>query len=368
MLIDHLINAKLTDSFETLYRARVVCVIFLAALLAFCLSAVYFFFVADLSNHASRVAGSSALLIAGALAVGVIKFYMSGLLIYTSYFLIVLLLAAIFSSILLTGGFERSPVFPLFVVPSLIAFSLLGNKAGLCFSFISVGSYWLAVWIHGKGIELPLYIDFSYRNLHLHVNWMISFAMLMALMCSTNIMYSALRYQRDEERKRYEYLAAHDSLTGLYNRMMFDELLMKAIKKSARYQTQVALLYIDLDKFKPINDDFGHRVGDIVLQELASRLAEVVRQTDTAARIGGDEFALIIEADKLEHQDLVFFIERVAAKLNEPILYSGERFNVGCSIGVACYPDDGVSAEQLVKAADDAMYAAKKADRNYVIA
>lgn len=368
MLLDRLINSRLAADFETLYRARVLCVIFLAALFAFCISSIYFFFIAELSEEASRIAGFSTLLLAAALTVGLCNLYFCGRLIYNSYFLVVILLLAIFISTLFTGGIESSPVFPIFVLPLLIAFALLGNRAGLVFGFLTASAYWVAAWIDQQGIELPLYMDLRYRMIHLHVNWMVSFAMLTALMCATNIMYEALRLQRDNERDRYEFLAAHDSLTGLYNRMMFDELLLNGMSRAIRQGSNVALLYIDLDKFKPINDDYGHRVGDYVLQEVAVRLLEVARASDTAARVGGDEFAIIVEGEALTLEGLSVFAERVARKIHLPLDYSGEQFQVGCSIGIACYPASGASPEQLFKAADDAMYRAKKSAKDYMLA
>jgi len=368
MDLDHLISIKLASNFETLYRARVLCFILLAAQLAFVVSSAYFFFFADLSDAARNFAGFSTLLLASALTMGMLNLHFFGHLVFNSYFLIVILFSAISISILLTGGVEFSPVFPLLVVPILIAYVLLGNKPGLVVGLLTVVSYWIATWISEQVNDFPLYMDLDYRMVHLHANWMVTFVMLIAIMSSTNRMYDSLRIQRDEERIRYEYLAAHDSLTGLYNRMMFDDLLEKALNRSIRNGSEVALLYIDLDNFKPINDDLGHRVGDFVLQEMAARLLEVVRLSDTVARIGGDEFAVIVDGDDLTAEHLSGFAERVYNALAQPISYSGEKIQVGCSIGIASYPENGSSSEQLLKAADEAMYSAKKSKVTFLVA
>jgi len=368
MDLDHLISNKLASNFETLYRARVLCFILVAALLAFAVSSGYFFFFAALSDAARSFAGFSTLLLASALALCLLNLHFFGHLAFNSYFLIVILFSAIVFSILLTGGVESSPVFPLLVVPILIAYVLLGNGPGLVVGLLTVSAYWIATWISAQAIELPLYMDMDYRMIHLHANWMVTFVMLIAIMSSTNKMYHSLRLQRDEERIRYEYLAAHDSLTGLYNRMMFDDLLEKALNRSIRNNSKVALLYIDLDKFKPVNDDLGHRAGDFVLQEMAARLLEVVRLSDTVARIGGDEFAVIVDADDLSADNLSGFAERVYSALIQPMTYSGEIIKVGCSIGIASYPENGASPEQLLKAADEAMYSAKKTEATFLVA
>lgn len=368
MDLDHLISIKLANNFETLYRARVLCFILLAALLAFVMSSCYFFFFAELSDAARSFAGFSTLLLALALALGILNLHFFGHLVFNSYFLIVILFTAISISILLTGGVEYSPVFPLLVVPILIAYVLLGNLAGLVVGLLTVMVYWVTAWLGEQDIQLPLYLDMNYRLVHLHANWMVTFVMLIAIMSSTNKMYQSLRIQKEEERVRYEYLAAHDSLTGLYNRMMFDDLLEKALNRSIRNGSEVVLLYIDLDKFKPINDDLGHRVDDFVLQEMAVRLLEVVRLSDTVARIGGDEFAVILDGDEILPEKLKSFAERVCAALAQPIAYSGETITVGCSIGIACYPENGASPEQLLKAADEAMYRAKKSEATFIVA
>lgn len=368
MDLDHLISIKLASNFETLYRARVLCFILLAAQLAFVVSSGYFFFFAELSDEARNFAGFSTLLLAAALTLGILNLHFFGHLVFNSYFLIIILFAAISMSILLTGGVEFSPVFPLLVVPILIAYVLLGNQAGLIVGLLTVIVYWVTAWVSEQDIHLPMYMDMNYRLVHLHANWMVTFVMLIAIMSSTNKMYQSLRIQRDEERIRYEYLAAHDSLTGLYNRMMFDDLLEKALNRSIRNGSKVALLYIDLDKFKPINDDLGHRVGDFVLQEMAVRLLEVVRLSDTVARIGGDEFAVIVDGDELTLEHLNRFAERVYTTLVQPITYSGEKITVGCSIGIARYPENGASPEQLLKAADEAMYSAKRSEATFAVA
>ena len=158
---------------------------------------------------------------------------------------------------------------------------------------------------------------------------------------------------------RMAHMAHHDALTGLPNRALFHERLQQAIDRAERGGTLFALLYIDLDGFKPINDTHGHSRGDEVLRVVARRLSGLLRKSDLIARIGGDEFAVILEVDVTRAgAEIVAGKCRVA--LEEPITIDGLRLPLALSIGVAVYPEDGRDAQQLVTHADQAMYAVKR--------
>ncbi len=161
-------------------------------------------------------------------------------------------------------------------------------------------------------------------------------------------------------------LARHDPLTGLANRRVLAEDMEKALSRVERFGRNFAVLLIDLDRFKPVNDVYGHMAGDAVLCEIASRLKETVRKNDTLSRIGGDEFAVICEleaesADKSE--EIVLFAERVLTAVRAPVQLKEIRVEVDASIGIAFGPADGTDAESILRAADIAMYRAKGADR-----
>ena len=164
------------------------------------------------------------------------------------------------------------------------------------------------------------------------------------------------------ERKRAEarvrYLATHDDLTGLPNRAMFHELLRKSIKSAERYSRQGALLFMDLDGFKYINDSLGHAAGDELLRAIGRRLEEALRQSDSAARLGGDEFCVLAE-DVGGAYDASSLAEKCLRVIAEPITIAGRELRPRASIGIALFPDDGNDAQTLMKAADSAMYAAK---------
>jgi diguanylate cyclase (GGDEF)-like protein len=163
--------------------------------------------------------------------------------------------------------------------------------------------------------------------------------------------------------RQLRHLATHDALTSLPNRVLLDDRLAQAIVHSERDGQQFALLMLDLDRFKLINDSLGHRAGDAVLNEVARRLNTVVRNIDTVARVGGDEFVLVI-SPAAERKDAEEIGGRVNEALQMPMRIAGVDLHVSSSIGVAFYPADGPTAENLLAHADAAMYHAKQRGRN----
>jgi len=172
-----------------------------------------------------------------------------------------------------------------------------------------------------------------------------------------------------QERKMAEqqirYLANHDALTGLPNRRLLEDRLEQALAMARRNMHQVAIQFIDLDRFKPINDRLGHRVGDMLLQAVAVRLRSLLRGVDTVSRVGGDEFVIVLP----EMQSVTAACEtaqRVLVALARPYSVEGHELQVTPSIGISMYPSDGNDAESLLTAADTAMYYAKETGRgNY---
>lgn len=166
----------------------------------------------------------------------------------------------------------------------------------------------------------------------------------------------------EEQMDQTEHLALHDPLTGLPNRRLLDDRLMKAIERGERNQSRVAVLLVDLDGFKQINDTYGHQVGDEVLRVVATRLQMRVRRADTIGRAGGDEF-LIVVSDLLQARGAEVLVAKLLADLSEPIVVGDTQLRVRASIGVASYPDDAATAEALCAQADAAMYRRKRLSR-----
>lgn len=162
-----------------------------------------------------------------------------------------------------------------------------------------------------------------------------------------------------ESEARYKSLAHHDTLTSLLNRTYFQEHLCHAIAHAKRQSMILAILFMDLDRFKPINDNFGHSTGDNLLVQIARRLATCVRQEDIIARFGGDEFAILLEnlGDCTMAQTIA---ERIISVMTEPFYISNHSFGIGVSLGISLYPSDEEDPEKLIEKADLAMYANKK--------
>jgi diguanylate cyclase (GGDEF)-like protein/PAS domain S-box-containing protein len=163
--------------------------------------------------------------------------------------------------------------------------------------------------------------------------------------------------------ERAEFLATRDTLTGLPNRMLLNDRLEQGIAGAARGKSRLAFMFIDLDRFKTINDSLGHHVGDELLKQVAARLASCVRATDTVARLGGDEFAVILE-DLKDEEGAQYVAENMIAALASPIFTGNLQLNTSCSIGIGMFPEDGRDSATLMKNADAAMYHAKEKGRN----
>jgi diguanylate cyclase (GGDEF)-like protein len=167
----------------------------------------------------------------------------------------------------------------------------------------------------------------------------------------------------NQRRHDLEYLARHDTLTGLPNRRLFGERLEQALAQARRRRQGFALIFVDLDRFKDINDNLGHEAGDAVLQTVALRLKNDTREVDTVARLGGDEFVVLLDTYTNRHQ-LVTVAEKLLETLSQPMDVLGRQLTVGASMGISQYPLDGLSANELLARADQAMYATKAAGRN----
>ena len=171
--------------------------------------------------------------------------------------------------------------------------------------------------------------------------------------------------ERKDIEEHMQHMAQYDALTHLPNRALFNDRLQQAIAAAQRNKARLALMFIDLDKFKPVNDTYGHGVGDLLLKDVALRIQDCLRESDTAARIGGDEFVILLPAIETQ-QDAGKVGEKILHALNQPFALAGHTLQISASIGVAVYPEHGKDEKLLVKSADIAMYHAKKNGRNNV--
>ncbi|MBF0328892.1 MAG: sensor domain-containing diguanylate cyclase [Nitrospirae bacterium] len=164
--------------------------------------------------------------------------------------------------------------------------------------------------------------------------------------------------QKELEEKLFK-MAHYDILTGIPNRGLFMDRLNHAISNAKRYKTKIALLYIDLDRFKSVNDGYGHKVGDMLLVEAAGRINSCVRESDTVARMGGDEFTVILP-NIHRKKDVLPVVDKIVKKISRPFVILNNECSIGASVGIGFYPDDAVDPDSLIKKADANMYRKKR--------
>ena len=219
--------------------------------------------------------------------------------------------------------------------------------------------------------ELQIALDEGYNNfewLHKRIDGKLFLVFVNLSSITLNgkkVLYASWRDITQEKKLKNDlkHLAHHDNLTGLPNRMLYCDRLEQAIIKAQRGESQLAVLFIDLDKFKPINDTYGHEVGDEVLIEVSRLLKNQLRKEDTLARLGGDEFTVVLE--NIQSQNNVSLLaQKLIDVLIEPVNIDKYKFNLSLSIGISIYPQDSTNSKELLKLADMAMYKAKDAGRN----
>lgn len=265
---------------------------------------------------------------------------------------------AVLSSVLLTGGYGISPVMPLWIVVPIFVFPLAGPRSGMVWVIIIFLTMIVLLASHLSGFNAWQLADAE----TLHVIERVLPVVLCFMVATALIIYEQvndkLHQWLQEERKIFAFKASHDSLTDLPNREEFYSRLDTALRESTQKNLQLALVYVDLDGFKPVNDTYGHYAGDKVLKVTAQRLREVLRHTDVAARIGGDEFALILHGVQ-KRSDIDLALNKLLHTLSIPIDIEGREVRVYASAGVTIFPQDGRDMFTLCRLADSAMYVAK---------
>ena len=216
------------------------------------------------------------------------------------------------------------------------------------------------LFVHGEAIGVMLFLSSD------KAAFSPEFAELLQRLAD-NVSFALENFDRADEKtradERIEYLASHDSLTNLPNRETFNDLLHYAIESAHRHQRRFAVLFIDLDRFKIINDSLGHDAGDVLLVEVGRRLRQSLRSSDVVARLGGDEFVVILE-EAAERRDVERIAGNMLSVLSRPLQLSGHECHTTASIGIAMYPTDGTDVHTLTKNADMAMYLAKEDGKN----
>jgi diguanylate cyclase (GGDEF)-like protein len=275
---------------------------------------------------------------------------------------------AVFITILaaaaITGGYRDSPFTQMFVVVPVLVFLLVGLRSGIVWSALTITALFGLLFadqvlnLHYQLLKKTDVATFR-RFLPFVMASMVIFALIVY-----ELMNESLKRQLNRERNRFAFKASHDSLTDLPNRSEFYVRLRHGLEDIQISDSSLALIYIDLDGFKPINDSYGHHAGDKVLKILASRLRGMVRQQDTVARLGGDEFALILTGVK-QVSDVESIIIKTLAVITEPIEIDGTFVIVHGSAGIALSPQHSRDSDKLCRLADQAMYKAKEIKNTY---
>jgi len=266
--------------------------------------------------------------------------------------------ANIIATVFLTGGFSASPQMILLVFIPVWSFLMLEPIYGLLASIAVALAVVLLYVLETQGFEFPQYIPVDALPYMRLQAWIALLAIVVGSLYSFSHNYNTLNARLELERSHYAYDALHDPLTGLCNRTLFYKRAKAAIEHTLDGELKVAIIYLDIDHFKPVNDNFGHDAGDEVLIILAQRIKAVVRSSDTVARLGGDEFGIILHGitDKSVAATLC---EKVVEAASLPLAIGDNEFQLGVSLGVAVGPDNGTQLNSLIGLADKAMYQAK---------
>ena len=253
----------------------------------------------------------------------------------------------------LPPGLLQALLVPMLAIP-LFATAIGGLRVGLPWLIITAATPAALAGVWPKFLGQNAQVSVFFIGAWLVLSSSIAFVMW----CFEHIA-KHMRLRLDEECARFAFDAAHDPLTGLANRAMFARRLVEAIEHAGINRELLALMYIDLNDFKPINDNYGHHVGDAVLEAVGKRLTAVVRQSDTVARLGGDEFAVLYRHLRTKG-DFQICVDRISQVFAQPVVFGQEVLRISAGIGVVYYPDDGRDAAALQERADALMYQSKQ--------
>ena len=281
--------------------------------------------------------------------------------------IIAILAAVIFFAVQITGGYLESPILQLALQIPVMAFLLLGLRPGVfwlgAILALCCASYFSAVY-HVANIQL-LQSEQVIQTLYILLQFV-----LVVLVGAALIVYETLngllKRELDAEKIKLEHWASHDDLTGIANRFEFFRRLKTGIDEAQERKHKLGVVYIDLDDFKPVNDNHGHHMGDAALKIVADRLKKVLRLSDTTARLGGDEFGLILPAIHVP-DDIESIMPKILAAIREPIEIDGVQFSLRGSCGVAIFPNHSTNHDDLCRFADTAMYRAKEQSDAYLV-
>jgi diguanylate cyclase (GGDEF)-like protein len=359
MFIDRFIHPDLAAVSEQAFRARVLAGILIVYSFIIALTIVYIVAFAPIPQSSIFITVVLLLLLLGSYGTILFALRQWGAYELCCHLATGFAALVIAGGVVVSGGPLISPATPVNVIPIILAFVLLGQRAGLLWAQWVLLAHLMLIVLGLQVFQYPQLLDTRFMAVHHAIHWAVTYGAIIGLMMVFDSINSRLKLERDQERARLAHMASHDPLTDLPNRAGFDEQLDKSIARADRHANVLALLVLDLDGFKPINDALGHAAGDLVLKTVSDRLRKNIRINDTVARLGGDEFAIILEGikDPAGVQAIALKINRVIC---EPMAAIPCELAISASIGIALHPLHSRDKYQLIKFADTAMYEAKK--------
>lgn len=269
-----------------------------------------------------------------------------------------LILACAIGNNMITGLSWQSPYLPLIMFLPVWAFLICDIKSGLLWSCATASVFCVVFLLEPLALNFPQVLPETVMSQTRLAAWLMTVSLVALCVYAYQSSYKHLSDRLAKERSFFAYHADHDTLTGLANRSLFYRRAAKAVDFALEEGLKAAVIYIDLDDFKQINDNFGHQVGDELLVSKAKKIKQAVRQSDTVARLGGDEFGIVLHAvDTKTINRLMSILKR---ELNEPLTINGISHTVSASLGLSIAPEHGVIIDRLLQHADSEMYAEKR--------
>ncbi len=365
-IIDFFVPAGFEPADDRTLRARILVGVNLAFLVVIAMVAYVSIGELSMPGMDTRVTISLLAAASSGLVAGVLLLRLSGSLALAANVTIVSVYVTLLGAVGLQGGLQ-APSIAFYLVLPVIAGLFSGWGSGLFWMAMS-GLTWAGFYaLETAGVQLPGQLPKQTHDTNVLLNLIVASVAITLIVVIYEVMNERLRHALQLEHRKYEYLAGHDALTMLPNRRTLSEQLENAMRRARRAGTSAAVIVLDVNGFKAINDGHGHQAGDRVLCGVAERLTGLLRSTDTVARLGGDEFAMVIERVDAR-EGLVVVLEKTDLELNRPHLIDGVEVMAPAAIGVACYPEDGDSVGALLRSADMAMYESKASRAPYVFA
>jgi len=356
--IDTIIPLECRETDHDLLRSRILVVILLLLIVA---ETVLYFSLDKLINFTptgAKLTGDMVSLLLVSSSTVLVLFRLTKNRLLAAHLITTVIWYVLAFTTFFTGGIE-TPTLSLFILLPVLVGVIAGSRSGLYWTLIVTATWLTFLLIDRAGFQFEQIVIPQNYHTALTICLSVSCLLVTAVIIQYEVINRHLREELSRERSDFEHMARHDQLTGLPNRRHFMHQLELVARRASRTNTRFALLFFDLDKFKDVNDVHGHSAGDELLKQVAARLSARFRSTDSVARWGGDEFAMILENIGSE-QEVRLLADILLEEITTPVSFGGLSLLVGASIGAAVYPDHSEDCEELLALADKAMYHAKQ--------